>query len=161
VKDIDIMSVKEIEINKMNKEMLENIKNINILNMTNCYMLLNKKKKLIEVLNQMNDEIDTKTLKNINTNDFGLKYAWIVVKLKEVNNLLENSIDNLKSNKKSIKISNILEENKKKSLQIVDSTFESLKNDNFFNTVENINEKKKSILSNCLGLIIINIRISL
>jgi hypothetical protein len=161
VKDIDIMSVKEIEINKMNKEMLENIKNINILNMTNCYMLLNKKKKLIEVLNQMNDEIDTKTLKNINTNDFGLKYAWIVVKLKEVNNLLENSIDNLKSNKKSIKISNILEENKKKSLQIVDSTFESLKNDNFFNTVENINEKKKSILSNCLGLLIINIRISL
>jgi hypothetical protein len=161
VKDIDIMSVKEIEINKINKEMLENIKNINILNMTNCYMLLNKKKKLIEVLNQMNDEIDTKTLKNINTNDFGLKYAWIVVKLKEVNNLLENSIDNLKSNKKSIKISNILEENKKKSLQIVDSTFESLKNDNFFNTVENINEKKKSILSNCLGLLIINIRISL
>jgi hypothetical protein len=151
VTDTNVMSENGVELHNFKSVNKEDKNSIMVFNITNCYILLNKKKKLLELLNQMNNEAEQNLIKNSSRNEFNLKYAWVIVKMKNINKSLETVINNMKTNDQSNKILNLFENNKKKSLEIINlniNNFENNLNINNENNNKNVNNDNKEIDNN-------------
>ena len=108
--------------------------NINIINMSHFVLKLRKKEKILKELNEMNDKFEKK--KELES-DFHIKYAWLIVQLKEIN----TSID-------QYKLIREIEPEKKKIESKYNLTFEHnrILASNLF---ENVDSKVKNIIIQC------------
>eukprot|EP01080_Neovahlkampfia_damariscottae_P010307 gene10307-2724_t len=112
--------------------------NINTINMAHFVVKLRKKEKILKELNEMNDKFENKSELE---SDFSIKYAWLIVQLRELNTTIDQ-----------YKMIREVEPEKKKIESKYNLTFESnrIAASKLF---EHLDSKVKNVIIQCVGFL--------